>query len=141
MWSLGVLLYIMLSGRHPFERPTAPEQMPATAEGGGDGSAVVMSNILAANYSFDPAQWSGISGRGACGRFAGHAHACQGVRCMLGRPMHPMHAVARRRPREAWALLLRSERARPCEHMRVCPPWLAVLTCFCSLGAVLGCTV
>jgi len=51
MWSVGVLLYIMLSGRHPFETfPGEPESQ-------------VMGRILRAEYSFDPAQWTRISGR------------------------------------------------------------------------------
>ena len=60
MWSLGVLLYIMLSGRHPFERPASARK---AKPGEDDGTAAMMSNILAANYSFDSAQWNGISGR------------------------------------------------------------------------------
>ena len=48
MWSVGVVLYIMLSGRHPFERPArAAARPPTTAPLQG------MSNILHANYSFD----------------------------------------------------------------------------------------
>jgi serine/threonine protein kinase/ribosomal protein L12E/L44/L45/RPP1/RPP2 len=60
MWSVGVLLYIMLSGRHPFERPAA-----GRGRGGGadDGTDRIMSNILHARYSFDAAAWNGISGR------------------------------------------------------------------------------
>ena len=50
MWSLGVMLYIMLSGRHPFEQPRATREE-------------MLQSIIDANYSFDNAQWNGISGR------------------------------------------------------------------------------
>ena len=60
MWSVGVLLYIMLSGRHPFERPAASGR---GKKGEDDTKSNVMSNILNARYSFDAEQWHGISGR------------------------------------------------------------------------------
>lgn len=50
MWSVGVLLYIMLSGRHPFERP------------GADADAT-LDRILRADYSFDTHEWRSVSGR------------------------------------------------------------------------------
>ena len=50
LWSLGVVLYIMLSGRHPFERSgRAPEE--------------VLQAIYDADYSFDAGAWNSVSGR------------------------------------------------------------------------------
>ena len=50
LWSLGVVLYIMLSGRHPFERSgRAPEE--------------VLQAIYDADYSFDAEAWNSVSGR------------------------------------------------------------------------------
>ena len=50
MWGLGVVLYIMLSGRHPFEKARASADD-------------VLQGILDANYSFDSDAWNGVSGR------------------------------------------------------------------------------
>ena len=50
MWSVGVLLYIMLSGRHPFERP-------------GSDPDEVLERILKADYTFDTHEWRSVSGR------------------------------------------------------------------------------
>lgn len=50
MWSIGVLLYIMLSGRHPFERP-------------GEDAESVLERILTSDYSFDSHEWRSVSGR------------------------------------------------------------------------------
>jgi len=58
MWSLGILLYIMLSGRHPFERANIP-----SGQSTDNRQEDMLHNILHARYSFDSAQWSGISGR------------------------------------------------------------------------------
>ena len=64
MWSLGVLLYIMLSGRHPFER--AHTQHGDQARSGRQEQ--MLQDILHANYAFDPAQWTGASRAGDRGR-------------------------------------------------------------------------
>jgi len=66
MWSLGVLLYIMLSGRHPFER--AHTQHGDQARSGRQEQ--MLQDILHANYAFDPAQWTGASRAGDRGRSA-----------------------------------------------------------------------
>ena len=52
MWSLGVLLYIMLTGRHPFERA-------------GIDSEEVLERILNAEYSLAGPEWRGVSPRAA----------------------------------------------------------------------------
>ena len=50
MWSLGVVLYIMLSGRHPFEKAGVPPEE-------------VLQQIFDAQYVFDPDIWKAVSGR------------------------------------------------------------------------------
>ena len=91
MWSVGVLLYIMLSGRHPFERPARG------LRGDDDGTAAVMTNILAANYSFETMQWNGISV------------------CATTHPSRPRHALAfvSPRPCRTLATLVPRSRERP----------------------------
>jgi serine/threonine protein kinase len=66
MWSLGVLLYIMLSGRHPFERAHAQHGDQARS----GRQEQMLQDILHANYAFDPAQWTGASRAGDRGRSA-----------------------------------------------------------------------
>jgi serine/threonine protein kinase len=50
MWSLGVVLYIMLSGRHPFEKSGVPPE-------------AVLQQIFDAQYTFDHDIWKAVSGR------------------------------------------------------------------------------
>ena len=48
MWSVGVVLYILLSGTHPFQSATSsPEQ--------------ILESILKARYEFDSGAWKGVS--------------------------------------------------------------------------------
>lgn len=50
MWSLGVVLYILLSGFHPFDLE------------GGANDAEVRKKILARDLTFDKSQWTGKEG-------------------------------------------------------------------------------
>ena len=48
MWSLGVVLYILLSGTHPFQlASSSPEE--------------ILDSILKAQYNFDTKNWGGVS--------------------------------------------------------------------------------
>lgn len=50
MWSLGVVLYILLSGFHPFDLE------------GGANDAEVRKKVLARDLTFDKSQWAGKEG-------------------------------------------------------------------------------
>ena len=49
MWSLGVLMYILLVGYHPFD----PEGEASEQE--------VLANMKAGRIEFDSAEWQGVS--------------------------------------------------------------------------------
>lgn len=48
MWALGVVLYILLSGRHPFETVSSSQGQ-------------VLDSILSASFTCDTPEWTGVS--------------------------------------------------------------------------------
>ena len=55
VWSVGVVSFIVLSGKRPFEILEVPGQLAEA------GKAVMMTNILMGRFSFNPTQWSRVS--------------------------------------------------------------------------------
>ena len=55
VWSVGVVLFIMLSGKRPFEHLEITGGLQAA------GKTVMMTNILAGRYSFNPRFWGHVS--------------------------------------------------------------------------------
>ena len=63
LWSLGVLLYVMLSKRLPFAAPAAAAGSGSDSEGDeGDADAAILARVLEGSVAFAPASaWRGVS--------------------------------------------------------------------------------
>jgi calcium-dependent protein kinase len=58
VWSVGVVSFIVLSGKRPFEILDVPGQLAEA------GKAAMMTNILMGRFSYNPTYWSRVSAQG-----------------------------------------------------------------------------
>lgn len=62
VWSMGVILFILLSGQHPFEEGGSNGSSSSVDSGGNPGN--VLQRICLAQYDFDSPAWQDVSAEG-----------------------------------------------------------------------------